>query len=456
MAENLVKFVYAASATPEQIAAFSSDTLYFIGGATAGDGGKLYKGPRLYDAGAGATASELAQLKTYIGTLPVSAEYDDLIDYIDKNIAAAIETAEGYTDTLDNSLAAVAKSGNAADVAIEDEGGKITAANVEDALAELADAIGDAETAGAVTLTSASGSGDTLTTYTLAQGGTTVGTINIPKDYLVRSAEIEVVDTADEPYEGAVVGDKYIDFVINTKDGQGTGTAQHIYIPLNELVAVMSGGTTDEVTVAIDEHNEITATIGEISGDKIIYAEGTGGAADITVNDKLDALEEAIGDGIEALDGTAGIATVSAGIVTLKAGIVEEDGVIDNSSDSDITLAKVATTGAAGDVAYGASTVSAALDTIGTIPAGATASTVVGYVDEKTAAVVANLDADVDASGTAQHSGTFVVSGITEADGVITGVDSVEVENAGAAAAAEQAAKTYANGLLTWGSLASS
>ena len=40
MAENLVKFVYAASATPEQIAAFSPDTLYFIGGASAGEGGK--------------------------------------------------------------------------------------------------------------------------------------------------------------------------------------------------------------------------------------------------------------------------------------------------------------------------------------------------------------------------------------------------------------------------------
>ena len=49
--------------------------------------------------------------------------------------------------------------------------------------------------------------------------------------------------------------------------------------------------------------------------------------------------------------------------------------------------------------------------------------------------LIAALDADVDASGTAQHSGTFVVSGITEVDGVITGVDSTEVETAGAAAA---------------------
>jgi hypothetical protein len=60
-------------------------------------------------------------------------------------------------------------------------------------------------------------------------------------------------------------------------------------------------------------------------------------------------------------------------------------------------------------------------------------STAEGYTDTE----IAKLDADLDASGTAQHSGTFVVSGITEVDGKITAVDSVEVEAAGAAAALE-------------------
>ena len=61
------------------------------------------------------------------------------------------------------------------------------------------------------------------------------------------------------------------------------------------------------------------------------------------------------------------------------------------------------------------------------------ASDAKAYVDGKIAA----LDADLDASGTAQHSGVFVVSGVTEVDGVLTAVDSLEVEQAGAAAAAE-------------------
>lgn len=56
---------------------------------------------------------------------------------------------------------------------------------------------------------------------------------------------------------------------------------------------------------------------------------------------------------------------------------------------------------------------------------------------------IAGLDADLDASGTASHNGTFVMSGVTEVDGVITAVDSVEVEAAGAAAAAKATIDAY-------------
>ena len=53
------------------------------------------------------------------------------------------------------------------------------------------------------------------------------------------------------------------------------------------------------------------------------------------------------------------------------------------------------------------------------------------------------LDADLDATGTAQHNGTFVVSGVTQVDGELTSVDSVEVEAAGAAAAAKTTIDAY-------------
>lgn len=70
----------------------------------------------------------------------------------------------------------------------------------------------------------------------------------------------------------------------------------------------------------------------------------------------------------------------------------------------------------------------------------ATAADVKSYVDGQKTAVdtaIADMDADLDASGTDAHSGTFVMSGITQVDGTITAIDSVEVEAAGAAAAAK-------------------
>lgn len=67
-----------------------------------------------------------------------------------------------------------------------------------------------------------------------------IGEINIPKDFLVKSASVETVATADTPYTGAQVGDKYLDFVINSKAGDET--ASHVYLPVNELVDVYTGG----------------------------------------------------------------------------------------------------------------------------------------------------------------------------------------------------------------------
>ena len=58
-----------------------------------------------------------------------------------------------------------------------------------------------------------------------------------------------------------------------------------------------------------------------------------------------------------------------------------------------------------------------------------------GSVASQIQTEIQKLDADLDASGTPAHNGMFVVSGVTEVDGVITSVDSVEVEAAGAAAA---------------------
>lgn len=74
-----------------------------------------------------------------------------------------------------------------------------------------------------------------ISSYVIKQNGTQVGsTINIPKDYLVKSASVKSVTTANNPVTGYVVGDRYIDFIVNTKDN--TGTNEHLYVLVSDLV----------------------------------------------------------------------------------------------------------------------------------------------------------------------------------------------------------------------------
>ena len=75
-------------------------------------------------------------------------------------------------------------------------------------------------------------------TYSLTVDGVETGTkINIPKDLVIESGEVKVVTTADDPYTGAVVGDKYIDITLNDAN------EDHIYIPVNDLVDTYTAGT---------------------------------------------------------------------------------------------------------------------------------------------------------------------------------------------------------------------
>ena len=118
-------------------------------------------------------------------------------------------------------------------------------------------------------------------TYTIVQGTTSEGAlksyvlmeqvgsqpatqsgvkIDIPKDFLVKSASVQTVTVQDQPYSGAQVGDKYIDFVINVKEGSATD--EHLYIPVNDLMdAISVQQNATEIQLAMDDHNELSATI---------------------------------------------------------------------------------------------------------------------------------------------------------------------------------------------------
>lgn len=75
-------------------------------------------------------------------------------------------------------------------------------------------------------------------TYVLKKGGTKVGvSINIPLDQVLRGSSIKTVTTANSPYTGAKVGDKYIEFLF-----QNNSTPQ--YLPVQDLVDVYKGDNT--------------------------------------------------------------------------------------------------------------------------------------------------------------------------------------------------------------------
>jgi hypothetical protein len=87
------------------------------------------------------------------------------------------------------------------------------------------------------------------------------------------------------PYSGAVVGDKYIDFVINAKDA--SETAEHIYLPVNDLVDVYTAGnglslSNGQFSVVVDSSNANGLSVGA-NGVAMALAvastNGTGGSA---------------------------------------------------------------------------------------------------------------------------------------------------------------------------------
>lgn len=102
-----------------------------------------------------------------------------------------------------------------------------------------------------------------LASYQLEKDGVKAGeVINIPKDYLVKSAEIKTSTGTADPSK-LPEGSKYIDFVINTHDtATGTGTESHIYLDVQSLVDVYTPGNGIEIS----EANAISAKVVAANG----------------------------------------------------------------------------------------------------------------------------------------------------------------------------------------------
>ena len=207
----------------------------------------------------------------------------------------------------------------------------------------------------AVTLDDTASPGEgILKVYTIKQGGTPIGTINIPKDLVATSGSLVYCTKSESTYtevnsstKGAIACIKMI-----------IQNGNPFYIEVADLIEYNSVKSNAEITLT-DTGHVIEATVGAISSSKITFTPSGDNPANTTVQAALRDLYTQIGEG--------------------------------------------------------------------------------GSVASQIQAEIQKLDADLDASGTPAHNGTFVVSGVTEVDGVITSVDSVEVEAAGAAAAVKSA-----------------
>ena len=87
-----------------------------------------------------------------------------------------------------------------------------------------------------------------VATYKLEQGGVSLGKIDIPKDFLVKSATLATCSTTGTP-SGMTQGDKYIDFIINVKEGSANN--EHVYVKVTDLVDVY---TADNSTLQLSNH----------------------------------------------------------------------------------------------------------------------------------------------------------------------------------------------------------
>ena len=109
---------------------------------------------------------------------------------------------------------------------------------------------------------------DAAVSYQLTADGIATGVdIDIPKDMVISGGEVKTVDTANTPYQGAAVGDKYIELTL------ANANEDKLYIPANSLVEYVTSGSQvgDMIVVSINGNHQVTAAVtdGTITKSKL-------------------------------------------------------------------------------------------------------------------------------------------------------------------------------------------
>lgn len=99
-------------------------------------------------------------------------------------------------------------------------------------------------------------------TYVFSQGGVELPVkINIPKDSMYRSVTVRVCEERGVPLPELAVGDKYIDFEINTVDGS---SEHHLYLPARDFLFA-----PDEVSLTVNQAGVLSVKANGVSTSRL-------------------------------------------------------------------------------------------------------------------------------------------------------------------------------------------
>lgn len=135
-----------------------------------------------------------------------------------------------------------------------------------------------------------------LKSYELRKNGKKVGvSIDIPKDLVVTKGEVKEVETPDDPYSGAQVGDLYLELTIANQPTP-------VYIPVKSLTDVYTGSTYISVDAGVisvkydDLKNQINTDLVAPVSSKVTAVKGKVTALEATVGGEGSGLVKDVAD----------------------------------------------------------------------------------------------------------------------------------------------------------------
>lgn len=166
-----------------------------------------------------------------------------------------------------------------------------------------------------------------IKSYELQKDGVAAGVkIDIPKDLVVTKGEVKEVEEENVPYEGAAIGDLYLELTIS---GQGTP----VYIPVKSLTDVYTGSTYISVDAGVisvkyddlknqlstDLINPVTERLGTIESGLAAVTATVGTAEGGLVKDVAD-LKTSLDGKVDKVEGSSLITSEKLALIDTNAG----------------------------------------------------------------------------------------------------------------------------------------